>query len=111
MTAIDRAILDEMAEIMGEEFPDLVRTYLESAPDLIQQLEAAAQQGGIDVFVGPSHSLKASSNDLGATKLAAIAQAIEHDARSGKDSARNHVPALRGQFAATQAELLEIIES
>lgn len=111
MSAIDHAILDEMAEIMGEEFPDLVRTYLESAPGLIQQLEAAAQQDGVDALIGPAHSLKASSNDLGATQLAEIAQNIEHAARAGNDSARDHVPELQGQFVAARAELQEIVQA
>ena len=111
MSAIDRAIMDELAEIMGEEFPDLVRTYLESAPGLIQQLETAARQDGVDALVGPAHSLKASSNDLGATQLAEIAQNIDHAARAGNDSARNHVPQLQGRFAETRVELQKIVGS
>ncbi len=111
MSAIDRAIMDELAEIMGEEFPDLVRTYLESAPGLIQQLETAAQQGGVDALIGPAHSLKASSNDLGATQLAEIAQNIEHAARAGNDSARDSVPELQDRFAEARAELQEIVEA
>ena len=111
MSAIDRSILDEMAEIMGEEFPDLVRTYLDSAPDLIQQLQSAVQQDGVDALIGPAHSLKASSNDLGATQLAEVAQAIEHAARTGDISARDHVPKLQGQFEAARAELQEVIDA
>ena len=111
MSAVDRSIIDEMAEIMGDEFPDLVRTYLDSAPDLIRQLESAAQQDGVDALVGPSHSLKASSNDLGATQLAEVAQAIEHAARSGDVSARDHIPKLQGRFDVARAELQEIINT
>jgi len=109
VTAIDRVIVDEIAEIMGEEFPDLVRTYLDSAPLLIHQLENAAHQDGIDVLIGPAHSLKASSNDLGALQLAEVAQAIEHDARTGNASARDHVPLLQLRFDEAHAELVKII--
>ncbi len=111
MSAIDRAIMDELAQVMGEEFSDLVRTYLESVPGLIQQLEAAAQQDNVDALIGPAHSLKASSNDLGATQLAEIAQNIEHAARAGNGSARDRVPQLQGRFAEARVELQEIVEA
>jgi len=111
VSAIDRSILDEMAEIMGEEFPDLVRTYLDSAPDLIQQLQSAVQQDGIDALIGPAHSLKASSNDLGATQLAEVAEAIENAARTGDISARDHVPKLQSRFDAAQTELQKVIDA
>jgi signal transduction histidine kinase/DNA-binding NarL/FixJ family response regulator/HPt (histidine-containing phosphotransfer) domain-containing protein len=78
---LNREIVDDLREIMGEEFIALVRVFLEDAPRALQKLEAAAARSDIDALVGPAHSLKSTSANLGALALSDLARTIEHGAR------------------------------
>jgi HPt (histidine-containing phosphotransfer) domain-containing protein len=69
---------------MGDEFTDLVRVYLEDTPKAVAVLESAAAQGDRDGIIAPSHSLKSTSANLGAIRLAELAKRLEHGARSGE---------------------------
>ncbi len=73
----------DLVEVMGSEFNDLVRVYLEDTPQKLMQLEQAAQQNDIQGLVAPSHSLKSTSANLGALGLSEIAKNIEQGARRG----------------------------
>ena len=103
---LNREIVDDLREIMGEEFVALVRVFLEDAPGALQKLERAASQGEIDALVGPAHSLKSTSANLGALALSDIARTIEHGARQRTlaDPARE-VAALGQEFRRVEAAL------
>ena len=87
--ALDQEVISDLLDVMGEEFTDLVRVYLEDAPKSIVVLEQAAARQDINALIAPSHSLKSTSANLGALNLAELAKRIEHGARSGtlKDAA------------------------
>ena len=70
--------------MMGAEFTELVRVYLEDTPRSIEGLERAAQAGDVEALVAPSHSLKSTSANLGALVLSEMARRIEHGARQQK---------------------------
>lgn len=78
---LSREIVDDLREIMGEEFVALVRVFLEDAPQALQKLEQAAAKRDIDALIGPAHSLKSTSANLGALALSDLARTIEHGAR------------------------------
>ena len=80
---IDAGVIQDLLEVMGDEFTDLVRVYLEDAPKSVSQLERAAMAGSLDGLVAPAHSLKSTSANLGALGLSDMAKRIEHGARSG----------------------------
>ena len=78
---LNREIVDDLREIMGDEFISLVKVFLEDAPRALGKLELAAGRGDLDALVGPAHSLKSTSANLGALALSDIARTIEHGAR------------------------------
>ncbi|MEP6485612.1 MAG: ATP-binding protein [Rudaea sp.] len=80
---LDTEIIRDLVEVMGDEFTDLVRVYLEDTPKAINALEQAATRGSVEGLIAPSHSLKSTSANLGAMGLADLAKRIEHGARSG----------------------------
>lgn len=80
---IDAGVIQDLLEVMGDEFTDLVRVYLEDAPKSVSQLERAAMSGSLEGLVAPAHSLKSTSANLGALGLSDMAKRIEHGARSG----------------------------
>jgi signal transduction histidine kinase/DNA-binding response OmpR family regulator/HPt (histidine-containing phosphotransfer) domain-containing protein len=75
-------IIEELRAMMGDEYSSLVKLFLEDAPKQIAQLEEAAASNNILGMIGPAHTLKASSANLGALALAAIAKRIELGARA-----------------------------
>ncbi|VEF34589.1 two-component system sensor protein [Stenotrophomonas maltophilia] len=80
---IDRDVLDELHTVIGDAATQIVMVFLEDAPEMVQQLQLAAQNGDELRLQATAHSLKSSSANVGALSLSAIAQRIEHEARSG----------------------------
>jgi len=75
-------VVDELREVMGNEYLGLVRLFLEDAPTHIERLKAAAASNNIAAMVAPAHTLKSSSANLGALALSAVAKRIELGART-----------------------------
>ncbi|WP_440224115.1 ATP-binding protein [Dokdonella sp. MW10] len=83
-TAIDAGVVNELLDVMGDTFGDLVRVYLEDAPRLVASLDAAARSGDAAAFGMAAHSLKSSSANLGAMGLSELAREAEAQARAGR---------------------------
>lgn len=80
--SINENIVNELIDVMGNEFTSLVRVYLEDTPKNLQVLSAAAERGDIQGMIAPAHSLKSTSANLGAMALSDVAKLIEHGARA-----------------------------
>jgi signal transduction histidine kinase/CheY-like chemotaxis protein/HPt (histidine-containing phosphotransfer) domain-containing protein len=80
---INAQIVNDLMDMMGAEFGDLVRVYLEDSPKALGILERAAAANDLDGLIAPAHSLKSTSANLGALMLSDMAKRIEHGARSG----------------------------
>jgi signal transduction histidine kinase/CheY-like chemotaxis protein/HPt (histidine-containing phosphotransfer) domain-containing protein len=105
-TVLDREIVDDLREIMGGEFLSLVQVFLEDAPNALRKLEAAAAHRDLDGLVGPAHSLKSTSANLGALALSDIARTIEQGARlRNLGDPLEHVAALGREFHRVEAAL------
>ena len=90
-SVLDTEVVRDLLDVMGDEFTDLVRVYLEDTPKAIGALEQAAGRGSVDGLIAPSHSLKSTSANLGAIGLSELAKRLEHGARSGTLSATDAV--------------------
>ena len=80
MTAptIDRATFETLKETAGAEFAlELVDTFLQEAPSMLDDLRRALAAKDADKFRRTAHSLKSNSNTFGALTLAAIARELE----------------------------------
>jgi signal transduction histidine kinase/CheY-like chemotaxis protein/HPt (histidine-containing phosphotransfer) domain-containing protein len=103
---LNREIVDDLREIMGEEFVALVRVFLEDAPGALQKLQQAVDSNDVDALVAPAHSLKSTSANLGALALSDIARTIEHGARQRNlADPRAEVAALGREFHRVEAAL------
>jgi CheY-like chemotaxis protein/HPt (histidine-containing phosphotransfer) domain-containing protein len=109
--AISPEVVADLREMMGDEFTSLIRVFLEDAPSALLRLQAAAAAGDNDGLIGPSHSLKSTSANLGAMELSALARHIEHGARQGRlDDAPARVAALVAEFARAEAALRQLLQ-
>ncbi len=80
--AVDQATVQELLEVMGEGFTELVQVYFDDTPKLIARLRLAAGSSDHDGIADITHSLKSSSANIGALVLAEIAKRAEIDARA-----------------------------
>ena len=75
---IDRATYDELRQTAGDEFVgELVDTFLDEAPRLLDDLRRAYEKREADVFRRTAHSLKSNGNTFGARSFAAMAKDLE----------------------------------
>jgi len=89
--ALERAALDAI-RVLDETgaaglLQQVVQLYFESTPRLIAELRRAHAAGEVQAVRNAAHSLKSSSANLGATRLAEMCKAVEHAARAGALSA------------------------
>ncbi|MDR3388536.1 MAG: ATP-binding protein [Rudaea sp.] len=82
-SVLDVEVVRDLLDVMGDEFTDLVRVYLEDTPKALAALEQAAGRGNSEGLIAPSHSLKSTSANLGAMSLSELAKRLEHGARNG----------------------------
>lgn len=109
--ALDRDIVEDLLEIMGDDFPGLVRIFLQDAPGQVAAVRAAAERDDLAALVAPAHILKSSSANLGAMTLSNTAREIETGARQGNlpRPARELAAQLEGAFAAADIELTQLV--
>lgn len=86
----DARAFDRLRQAVGDDPADLAEiagSFLEEAPALIDAMVKAAAAGDLDAVHRQAHSLKSNARDFGATSLAELCQALEHELRSGKPPA------------------------
>ena len=77
-SAIDRATFETLKETAGAEFAlELVDTFLQEAPAMLNELRRALAAKDADKFRRTAHSLKSNSNTFGALALGAMARELE----------------------------------
>ena len=75
---IDLSTFKALQESAGADFvKELVDTFLEDAPNMLDDLRRALAAGDADRFRRAAHSLKSNSNTFGAVSLGAIARDLE----------------------------------
>ena len=75
---IDRTTYDELKETAGDDFvAELVDTFLDDAPRLLDDLRGAYEKRDADRFRRTAHSLKSNGNTFGARGFAAMAKDLE----------------------------------
>ena len=84
---LDPRVLTELAEIQRKGRPGfmqrVITLYLQTAADLIKELEAASVRNEAATLYRASHTLKPCSATVGALSLAALCEALESATRRG----------------------------
>jgi HPt (histidine-containing phosphotransfer) domain-containing protein len=104
---VDRSIFEELKQMSGADFIDeLVDTYLEDAPKLVQEMKTALQAKDAQSFRRAAHSLKSNSATFGATNLSTLAKELETLGKEDKlDAAGELLPAAERALASVADEL------
>lgn len=97
---VDIDALRELKEIMEDQFPILVETYLEDSATRLQELESAVAAGDADALRTAAHSFKGSSSNLGISSLADVLFKLETMGREGStEGGEPLLEEVRTQFA------------
>jgi PAS domain S-box-containing protein len=108
--AIDRARLDELAELGDEEDPEWIMSILqkfeEDTASRVVKLVVAAETGDAPALGQTAHALKGSCSNLGAMQMASIAEGLQALGQSGSTTgAADMVHALETAFARAKAAI------
>jgi len=112
-TPINFAKLEEMKEVMGEIFIQLLPAFIEQSDELIGAMPGLLSSGTIDVLERNAHSIKSSSLNVGAEHLSEIARVLEDMSRNN-DSANllnEKITAITDEYANVKTTLQNYLQS
>lgn len=104
---LDLRAYSEMKEIMEEVLPELLKTFIDYMPGLLNDLNKAIAENEPDQLFGISHRMKSSCNSLGALGVARTCESIEMIGRAGNTDGASE---LSGQLKEELGEVLEFFE-
>lgn len=107
---IDSDVLQEIRDLMEEDFADLVRTFLADSEALLGEIAQGLGQGDAALVHRAAHKLKASAASLGAVGLSDHAWELETLGRAGSlGGADAALAAAQGQFGLVKEALEQTI--
>jgi signal transduction histidine kinase/DNA-binding response OmpR family regulator len=108
---IELGVIEELYEIMEEDFIGLIDSYLENTPMLLREIEAGVKDEDCTQVVVPAHSLKSSSANVGAIGLSELSKQLEMAARADSfNQVKELSVLLEEQFDGVKRELHTICE-
>ena len=108
---LDQAKLGELREVLGEDFPDLVQTFLNGTANYLERLRTAAGEGDIDAIARVAHGLKGSSGNIGAMSLSSLCDELVTSARRGDlENAPDWVARIEAEYAQARAALAALCQ-
>lgn len=109
MSVIDKATFEELKQISGDDFiTELIDAFLDDAPNMIDQMQAALTAKDVESFRRNAHSLKSNANTFGATQLARLAKELELMSRENNLEIGNRLEVLQECFGKVAEELKEM---
>ena len=81
-SVLDEDILIEAKDMMKERFSGVVRFYLEDSAGYLKTIRDGLDENNPQKIITPAHTIKSSSEQLGATRVSEIARDIEDIARN-----------------------------
>jgi len=99
MPHIDTETVEELRELMEEDFDILIQTYLRDSSVRMEELKALLDGDDSDKARNVAHILKGSSSNIGAPDISAIAAKMEDSAKNGDmDTFKSLYPEAEAQY-------------
>jgi len=107
MPVIDRTVFEELKQMSGEDFiNELIDTFLEDAPNLIEEMKSALNDNNAEIFRRAAHSMKSNAATFGATELSALAKDLEMLGKENKmQGSGDRLKSLEQAYGAARQEL------
>jgi HPt (histidine-containing phosphotransfer) domain-containing protein len=91
---------------------EITGIFLEDTPVRIAELDQSLLAGDVSKFTRAAHSIKGSSSNLGAAGLRAVAEKLEHQARTqGLANVSSLIAQLKIEFGRAQGALAVLMSS
>jgi len=74
---LDQTVAQELRNIMGEDFPLLVQTFVRDSTQRIESFREAMKMRDADALCRAAHSFKGSAGNMGAVHLADLCRSLE----------------------------------
>jgi histidine phosphotransfer protein HptB len=105
---IELPALKRLLEVIGGDLGDLselIDDFINGAPELVAQMQAATAAGDTTALTRAAHTLKSNAKDFGAVRLAAMCAELERASREGAvpDAAASIEAIAREEAAARRA--------
>ena len=110
MPVIDEKTFAELKQMSGAEFiNELIDTFLEDSPKLIEEMESALKVNNVDSFRRAAHSLKSNAATFGANELFALAKELEMLGKENKlNETGDRLKVLQESYESVREELSEL---
>ena len=83
ITHINDAYLDDLANVLEEEFPAIIESFINSSSKILDSISASLLSQDIESFTLKIHSLKGSCRNVGAEHLADLCMKAEAFSKNG----------------------------
>lgn len=106
---VDNAALQELREIMGEEFDLLVEVFVTDSAKRLDAIEQAIEQNDAESLKTTAHGFKGSALNISAARLTALCRELEDMGRSHQlAGAADTLAAVRDEYQAVKDYLLAL---
>ncbi|WP_045860414.1 Hpt domain-containing protein [Teredinibacter purpureus] len=107
---IDLPMLESLRDLLGEKFPELIRTYNEDCAARISRMGIALENHDFVQINHEAHGVKGSSRNMGANSLALLCDQMETKAKVEDAVAMPQIfSAIEQEFAATAQQLNNLL--
>ncbi|HCR71453.1 MAG TPA: histidine kinase [Anaerolineae bacterium] len=109
MTIIDINTFNSLKESTDADFiKELIHTFLEDAPNQIEQMKVAIQNKDTESFTRAAHTVKSNAATFGATELANLARELESLGRENNLEIGNKLQVMEEAFNQVKNQLEEL---
>lgn len=106
---IDKKTFETLQELMGELFPELIKTFNKGVEGCIESLESWQPGDELEEFIRPPHSLKSSAANIGAMGLSQLAADIEALAKQEQiELAKEKLTDLKQEYKKVKVALKDV---
>jgi PAS domain S-box-containing protein len=102
---VDSARMQDLVDGLGDGLGDVIESYLEDAPQQIEDMRVAFENGDRDELQRVAHTLKSSSGIFGAHEMVTLCRNLEIAAREGGIAGTQPIPAIAQAFEKVRAVL------
>ena len=109
---IDKEKLQEMKNIMGEVFNELIPTFIEQSDNLVNSMLELLHNNQLDTLERYAHSMKSSSLNVGATSLSNFSMSLENMVRNNEPTSllKEKIIAISTEYTHVKQALKEYLQ-
>ena len=111
VTHLDMVAIEELKEVMEDEFPVLIETYLRDSVVRLDMIQMALERNDADALRKAAHSFKGSSGNIGACQLEQLCAQLEKLGNCGDvTEAQDLFPMIKSEYHEVKGLMKSILQ-